>query len=725
MPATSSKTTFTPQSHFFAGTPAFSQSESQAFGPVDANRFNLTAGFNISSEGIKAFAICSGIVLIQPQNESEDKVNLILRPYKQPAPGLNIKYFIYRGLKMSDFFNVGKVVPSSAASSDFINKINASFASFHTSISPDEALPDFLAKYIGFDPANQPDDLLLDYFFFKESEYVQSSGEFVEKEDTAFELPIIGAGKSLGTFAPGECGIDVVLSYGDYKLPQPNDEFVFNLNYARKNFARLDLAAEPDLFKKKLIKEQCTQFLDIAAWYGFHYKEGGYVTLDNAGTKEKKTGEQIYTDLLQSFYSRNRLYVYIQSDRTRSYNFYGNYVLEEGSSFSLKVGVTESGLVAKDFGTMGWPLLIDETVQSHSDSKNSLYLQLVTDNNKNTTLYGQVADIEGSQNGFCNSDRLLISTDDREEADRLTNVIKFRNPKFDSQGLKKFIVNFNILHYRGHVYTYKVADIPDTDEKIVKVKSGLHSLEEIFENVNATPLITATTNSEYSSLNSQRIKITNLDSSDRTVGLAAIQTVKVNDIIPTRLDSADGLKRITYITESIEIFTDATSIRGQITNNTVSSSVITSNAVDSTIFELTHPFYYTFDIFTDNFALIKGLKLKSADNTIVNKIMLGITRGENDQIANIITANNLTNSRICLVNHYKDEGQLQSTDGKWFKKYQIGIIGELEDSELCMYLSNPIVWIYSLDDSCFFSKEYSDYMNSEASIYIELDTANY
>lgn len=121
------------QSHFFKESGDFTQNTAQSFGPVTSSEFNLTSRFTVASPQ-KAYSICKGVVLIQPQTDNPNKVNLILRPYKQSFPGLNIKYFVYRGLQKSDFFTSGLdlIIETDSSSSDFINKINEDFNAFHS-----------------------------------------------------------------------------------------------------------------------------------------------------------------------------------------------------------------------------------------------------------------------------------------------------------------------------------------------------------------------------------------------------------------------------------------------------------------------------------------------------------------------------------------------------------------------------------------------------------------
>jgi hypothetical protein len=93
---------FAPQSCFFTTSGIFTQSAAQAFGPVDENHYRLTANFDLPADS-PAYAVCSSIFLIQPQSGDATKVNLILRPFKQPIQGFNIKYFVYRGLSLASF----------------------------------------------------------------------------------------------------------------------------------------------------------------------------------------------------------------------------------------------------------------------------------------------------------------------------------------------------------------------------------------------------------------------------------------------------------------------------------------------------------------------------------------------------------------------------------------------------------------------------------------------
>src|SRR3989344_4805356 len=370
---------FAAKSHFFSEVANVSQSVTQTFGPVSEDVFRLTSKFTATA-GTKAFAICPGIVAIQPQTGSPTKVNLILRPYQQPIKGVNIRYFIYRGLNKSDFIDPsGNIIPITSGVSDFITKINTDFFDFHAD----------------------------------------------EEEPPAFDLPKIDQGKTLGTFATGECGIDVVLNYGDYILNEP-DRFAFDYNYARAAEALIDLSAITDEVVLKRRKEQIFQFIDIAAFYGFHCIAEGKVTTVGDVEHDQST---IYSNVLTSFASKNTYYLYIQSDRERSYDFYGNYRIDAEEPENHLYGTEENTLTARVYGTDGWPLILETTVQEHAEERNKIYLQLVTDNNSNVVLYGQTACVDNAlRNHFSTIEELKQPVDEEDNQPILTNTIILSNP---------------------------------------------------------------------------------------------------------------------------------------------------------------------------------------------------------------------------------------------------------------------------------------------------------
>ncbi|MDN3548775.1 hypothetical protein [Mucilaginibacter aquaedulcis] len=700
---------FAPQSHFFTDPAVVTQSAVQAFGPASPNIFHTTSSFNITADAL-AFAICSGVVSVQPQTGNNNLVNLILRPFKQPIIGINIKYFIYRGLKKVDFFNGDKVIQPRAGTSDFVNRINTAFDSYYAA-NPKLIKPDFLAKFIGFDPVNQPDNSPISDLFFKQSEYVTNNGNSTETTQTSFELPMMPAGASLGRFAVGECGLDIVLNYGDYQLPASNDQFVFDLAYARDNDYSIDLTQITDAFQRKLTKEQIFQFLDVAAYFGFHCTDQGTVTVNNNGTKVKKTGQAIYTDVIQNFQTRNNLYLYIQSDRTRSYNFYENYGMSDTDDHSLLWGYTETSLSPSIYSSNGWPLIIDNAAQSHNETSNRIYLQLVTDNNVNTMLYGQIGRIENAQsNNFCGADSLKSTGGSTSVSQNLTRTIILTNPNTGSDGAKLNIASFNILIYQGVVYDYISAQVTDAQAVTTNTFAQPALFDDIFDLINARPLFKTDQDAQYSSFTSQKLKLINHYYDNTQYGISAVQTSIVNDTIDTGDTTNPRMSRVTYITDSIDILNNVVANAGRITADTKSSPSVSASITGSKTYQLPNPFYFDIKTFTESSQNIVGIKLLSTERVVPSKVLLGITKNENDQLKNLIITAGLINSSLFLINLYEDGSALVSTENILYQKYYAGVVGETLAGELKLAITDNSIIIYSLDKTCYFSKGYSDFI---------------
>ncbi|QPH40850.1 hypothetical protein [Pedobacter endophyticus] len=690
---------FAPQSYFFTDPASITQSESEAFGPVNAERFNLTCAF--SSSGAMAYSICKGVALLQPQAGNTDAVNLILRPFGQPITGLNIKYFVYRGLAKADFISGETVLADGDSASDFVKKINKSFRDFYASTAPDSDVPPFLARYIGFDPALQPDSLPLDQLFFKQSEYVESNGEFVEKEEEAFELPMIGAGSSLGHFITGECGIDIVLSYGDYSLPTPHDQFTFDLAYARDKKAVITLAEEDSDIQKRHKREQIFQFLDAAAYYGFH-SDNGEVTLKKGDGNEKKKGEAIYTDIVSKFHTRNNLYLYIQSNRGRSYDYYGNYG-------DLKVGPTQESLDNKAYQNDGWPLMIDKAPQAHDEVANTLCLQLSTDNGQDTMLYGQVAEIASAKNNFMDAAGLRQPTADDGTTSDYTSTITLSNPAVGEGGAKLNIANFNTLVYQGRANPYQTGTATDSNGQVTPTYGIPNFFDDVFDQVTAEPLLKASEASDFGILSAQRLKLINHYYNKKQYGITAVQSLNINDAIDTD-ETGATLKRVTYVTEAVDVLNSAFSLSGTITADTKTRPSVSGAVGGSNTYQLPEPYYYSLQPFTDGTETIRGPILKVSDGTIPAKIVLGLTKAENDRLRDLISTDKVTNARLFLVDLFGDGNELISPENITYQKYRAGIVGEDGDGVLRLYTPEEDVMVYSLDRKYHFSKGYSEYM---------------
>lgn len=691
------------KSHFFITTETFVQSSGQAFGVINENSFRISSLFSLTAPA-KAFSICKSIVLIQPQSGAEnDKVNLILRPFVQPFSGLNIKYFIYRGLRKSDFFTSGNNITGASGASDFIQKIWTDFNDFYE----DDNAPVFTANFIGYDLETPPDTLLSD-IFFKESKLVESGNTFVEND--SYELPMIDIGKSLGFFASGECGIDVVLEYGNYKHDFDNSEFIFDLAYARTSQAQIILAGSE--LDKKLQKEQISQFIDIAAFYGLFTEEGTVIADDGNGTKTNKTGTAIYSDLLTPFHTKNRWYIYLQSDRTRSYGFYGNYAVSADDDANIKIGITESSINEDIYQMNGWPIWIDETVQQASDGKNKLYLQLITDNNINTVLYAQTGTIENAlQNNFSNMENLQQPADEEGNLAIWTNTIELSAPAIAEGAQSKNIAGLSLLIYQGAVYDYIAGQEENENEEIQDVYARPNFFDDVFDLIKAQPLLKTDENTAFSKMTSEKLKLINNYYNGRQMGISTVQTVTIADRIATDDPDNPLLSRVTYITEAVDVLNTPTSLVGSVSSDTKGTSSAGGSVVSSPTYNLPEPFYYERNLFTDTAQTVTGLLLKNTDNSIPNKIILGMSKSENDTLKDLIT-NGVKNPRLFLIDLFPDGNEFVSPENITYQKYKAGIVAEDENGGLRLFMPETDLFVYSIDRFYHFTKVYSDNMPS-------------
>jgi len=704
-------------SHFFTNTGVITQSAAQAFGPFSgseaASKFRVTNKFSLSANTM-AFAICTGHVLIQPQTSSTTKVNLILRPYIQPFEGLKIKYIVYRGLLKADFFTTASsplIKAALSSESDFINKINADFDDFYADLkNPDGSnatKPTFNAKFIGFDTTLTDTSIPLYKFFFKDSDFVEAGSVFDDYDD--FELPLIQQGKSLGNFAMGDCGIDIVLDYGDYVLPN-SDEFVLDLAYARAADALIDVSATTlSAIQKKRKREQVFQFLDIAAFYGAFINNDGVVITDVSGTKTNQTGTAIYTNIVSLFTTKNNWYIYIKSDRGRSYNFYDNYLIGTTAN-SLKIGTSATNTAAAPYDNHSWPLLIINASQNHNLSVNSIYLNLVTDNNPNTMLYVANGMVDGATNNFQNASTLVYPIGTTEFGSGLTQPIILSNNATGNSGSKVPIANFTQLIYQGKTYSFVAGQALDEQNQLVDVYAEPDFFDDVFDLINASNVQKTNNPNIYNVVNCPQLKLINFFDNGSSKGIAASQSLIINDLIDTGITASPNLARVTYVAEAAQVFNNPVSLSNTISSNTKTSMPKAIGIEESKTYKLPSPYFYSLQLFNDGGQTVTGVILNTNDGSIPNQVILGITKTENDAIKALITTNNLANARLFLINLFGQGETLTSADGVNFQKYKLGVVGELADGSLKLFLPTNDILVHSLDNKYHHSKGYSEYM---------------
>lgn len=364
---------FMPSSYFFTEGGLTAQTAiSDAYGPVNSSTFRITTRFSLANK--KAFAVTSGQVLILPQTGSQNagKVNVIIKPLKNIDVGIPIKYFIYRGLKKNMFVNGLNILESNdSTNTPFMKKVWTDLKTFNNLVNP---LPNVPATLFGYNET-EADTITIDQKFFNLHDDTTAN---VNKN---YSLAIIEAGQYFGDFLDNG-GFEIVLDDGTYQQEKSDTGFAIDLGFGRSTDVVLnvaDIAANPDI-SERIYRENVQKFLDPAAFYGAHITEeekGEIKVVSTLDTIKYATRVAIYENIVSKFYNKNKLYLYIQAERGRSYNFDGVLGIN-----ALKIGVA-GAVGSSPYKTSDWPIIISELQQTHqveeNDSKkvtNNLAFQL-------------------------------------------------------------------------------------------------------------------------------------------------------------------------------------------------------------------------------------------------------------------------------------------------------------------------------------------------------------
>lgn len=342
---------YKPKSYFFVDqTGLDAPTAADAFGPVAGNlttQYRTTSFVRRSGTG-KVYAICDGQILIQQQTGSTDKVNLILKPGKSYI-GPKVKYFIYRNVNKSDLINGNNLVDkndSDPNQPDILKRIWKEFLDFNMPFynqgiisTPPDTIP---AIQIGY--GQQPDTTLIEHVFS------------YKNATDVYQIPSCSQGDFIGNFTD-KIGLDVVLDYGDYELTNQDELFRLDLAFARANNHVFDTTSLTNStpVKIKQYREHILQFMDAAALWGSHINCGTIKTVHG----DKKTDIQIGNDILSKYFTKDKVYVYIQGENDRSYNYY--------DSVRKVYGFNPAGETVQ---TNEWPILIKQfSITGTTDDK--------------------------------------------------------------------------------------------------------------------------------------------------------------------------------------------------------------------------------------------------------------------------------------------------------------------------------------------------------------------
>lgn len=391
------------------------QAVDKAYGVKSNDLFRITSSFDITSE-IPAYAMISGTVLLQQQTDV-NKVNLILRPHSQKDFKLPVKYIIYRGLKTADFIENTNLTNTANKVKTSGSELLTKMQEIQSQRSPAAEIP---VKALFGDDLSPAGTKNIDDFFFKNL-------------DTSSQLFTIESGLELGNFSVGEIGIEIILE---------NPEFSVTVEIAKKSKYEIDVSGITDAVEKKWKKDLVRHFADPAAFYGLHQDINGGIEYRNAAGKQiANTPVLVYGNIVDKFFTKNKVYLDIRNENGYSYNYYDNYAgTGTDADKNIKIGQTAATLTAKEYYTDDWAIhTIDVT--AGTEDENEIFVALRIDDNKRPLLAGwNYTLINSSGTGKIVSDKnvyfadevVLLGSPILDPLPDFTNTVSFKVPNVGS-----------------------------------------------------------------------------------------------------------------------------------------------------------------------------------------------------------------------------------------------------------------------------------------------------
>jgi hypothetical protein len=320
------------------------QISGQEFGAIDENNFRLGNMFSaLPSEIPKAFAVTEGLVLVQ-QLGTTDSYSIILKPSQQPDLGLpKIDFIIYKGIKkesLLDAVDFSKVAPEETT--DLTRLIHQStqlwFAEQETDIPNTEPAADTSLGLAYSSSAGEPEYQKLDSDPLNNVFYSSNN----------LTLPFVFGGNYLGDFdTSSDFGIMIVFEKVGF---QPTFQLSRELN-SELTFNALPITpTNAEAFKRRHEKEEILAFMDSTAFFGAFSSLG--IQVYNDGFIEK-AGGNLYTDVIEKHFSRNKLYLDIRNEYDDSYNYYQNY----DDTVRLSLDGTDNLINVEYYRNDQWPVL--------------------------------------------------------------------------------------------------------------------------------------------------------------------------------------------------------------------------------------------------------------------------------------------------------------------------------------------------------------------------------
>ncbi len=302
------------------------QSETLAYGPVlneKTTKYRVTSLFKTNVPA-KAFAVCDGLAIIQESTDNSDFVNLIIKPLKTIENSFTpVEYYIYRGLKKENFIQSDQIIAKDSPNkTDLIESIWDDFN-------------DLKEKHPNDFTAAAPNVGVLGWNLNSEDGNTPLENIFSQIR-TEYEFAQVKAGDFIGYFSTTDtfnAGFEIVLQ-------ERADTITLEKLRLPENIISVAAPAPTDIKGNEPIaimreREKILSYVDPAA-YLMLCNECGVIYMDSSANKQTVFGyNDIFTNLVSSFFTKNSVYIDIRNENGYSFNYYKDY---EGKTTDVTKG---------------------------------------------------------------------------------------------------------------------------------------------------------------------------------------------------------------------------------------------------------------------------------------------------------------------------------------------------------------------------------------------------
>jgi hypothetical protein len=489
-------------------------------------------------------------------------------------------------------------------------------------------------------------------------------------------------------------GLDIVLEEGSYDI---------NLAFVQKAAHIVTVSGMPagtaaEQFSLKLKREEILHFLDPAAFYGMHVAGKGTVQTRNLsdGSTEKKEGQEIYTAVVATFHTKNKVYLDIRNENGDSYNFYGNYkgpANDPDHGKNCRVGITQNSLTARHYHHHEWPLVIEDGVQNVTDDKNLLFCSVRMDDNAMPVLYIEQGTVNNRKEFFAGNFMDAIELEAIIDGATWTRPLAFAIHNTGTSGSKLNISTIIKLIYNRST-TGSPVSWPDT---VLKTESPT---DNMFGPVNFNPLWKSDSNIKWITAQDKKY----VDFTDQ--GFMAERGVAIDAFTDITPDAG----RVVFFGVATDYYNynlpdDVQRIAG-ITGGVSAKGTFFEAAGFLRDLKLLFDQLYIGGTTITTLKLTPGSGNALAPNAI---LLLCISRKELEALKAVPGFHPL------YPRYIKPEpvpGPNQGTDhtddgGKAFKKYRLKVQGLDKDGKYKLDAPATDIFIYSVDQFLYFSDAYS------------------